>query len=102
MYFMKPKIYCFLFIGLFCWSCNVTVKDIPGAYVSNFRANNLDTLWVKTDGTYEKRVYRIADSTLLYENKGSWELKDRRIILKDFFFHSDQVFSKELQDIQIF
>lgn len=53
---MKIKIYLFLFIGLFCWSCNLTVKDMPGTYVSNFRANNLDTLRLMTDGTNEKRV----------------------------------------------
>lgn len=94
---MKYKIYYFLFIGLYCCSCNVIVKDIPGTYVSNFRINNLDTLWVNADGTYEKLVYRISDNKLIYRNKGSWELKDRRIIFKDFFFDSDQVFSEKFK-----
>ncbi|RZJ91410.1 MAG: hypothetical protein EOO20_05135 [Chryseobacterium sp.] len=74
----------------------MTVKDIVGTYVSNFRVNNLDTLKVNTDGTYEKHVYRISDNRLIYQNKGSWELRDGRIISKDFF-ESDQAFSKEFK-----
>jgi len=93
---MKAKVYYFLFIALCCCSCNVTVKDIVGTYVSNFRVNNLDTLKVNTDGTYEKHVYRISDNRLIYQNKGSWELRDGRIIFKDFF-ESDQAFSKEFK-----
>lgn len=87
----------FLFIGLFCCSCNVTVKDIPGTYVSNFRKNNFDTLKVNADGTYEKNVYRISDNRLIYRNKGSWELRNKRIIFKDFFFDSDQAFSEDFE-----
>jgi hypothetical protein len=94
---MKAKIYFLLFISL-CCSCNLTRKDIPGTYISNFRVNNFDTLRVVSDGTYEKRVYKISDKSLLYRNKGNWQFRDGRIIFKDFFYESDDVFSKEFEN----
>jgi len=95
---MKCKIF-FLLIMVF-FSCNIKQEEIPGTYISKNQINNIDTLRIFSDGTYEKKVYKKSDNSLIFHNTGGWNYKEARITFKDFFYDNDEIFSKDFKNFK--
>ncbi len=39
-------------------SCNINKSEVPGVYIAKNLINNIDTLKIYENGTYEKVLYR--------------------------------------------
>lgn len=62
---------------LFISGCIPVFKsNIHGVYVGQNYTNNIDTLIIMENGTYQQIVYRKEDNCLAHKHVGTWDYSD--------------------------
>ena len=75
-------IYLVLFIGVLFSSCT-NREDIYGVYINNIKSsNNIDTIKIYRDGTYDRLIYDKLNKSLIFKNKNFWKYENSKVILK--------------------
>lgn len=80
-----------LFIVLLFSACIPHFEDneVVGLYTPNDYKNNYDTLEIKPDGIYHRKVYDF-NKKLLLEMNGKWNLRDNEILhFEPFYLNLD-------------
>jgi hypothetical protein len=86
------KILFSVLIVLFCVSCleYYSKEKIIGTYTAKYFKNNYDTIEIKPNGRYYRRVYD-KNKKLLLNTNSTWELQnlDHQIYFFDFYLNFD-------------
>jgi len=80
--------------------CSVKKEDVVGAYIAKNNVHTNDTLKIFQDGTYNQKIYRKGDNSLVFENSNTWKYDDKRITFQDFFPDDDKVYNVEASDFE--
>ncbi len=75
--------------SLLLFGCNDN-EDVSGIYVAEFNVNTIDSLVLEKNGIYKRYLRRKIDSSLIFNNRGSWKYDENRINLSDFLVDKDQ------------
>lgn len=78
----------FFLIGVLFASCNYTEKELIGIYSPTDYKNTFDTIQLKENNLYHRKVYDI-DKNLILEMEGEWELNGNFIKFKSFYLNLD-------------
>jgi len=96
------KILFSVLIVLFCVSCleYYSKEKIIGTYTAKYFKNNYDTIEIKSNGRYYRRVYDKNHKLLLNANS-TWELRnlDYQIYFSNFYLNSDDDLLKFPEDV---
>lgn len=71
-------------------SYSSTEADFAGMYVSPKLKNNADTLLLKNDGTYLRKLHRKKDGKLIFFQTGKWDYNDPYVHVDDFLIDLDR------------
>lgn len=91
---MKVNIYIFIVISLFVSCSKPKEENIDGAYV-RIGKKTVDSLILKSDHMYSRKIIRKLDRKLLYNKTSRWSFdkKDKGIKFFDFYVSSSEDFT---------
>jgi len=75
----------FFLIGLLLGSCSYTEKELIGAYSPTEYKNTFDTIQLKKNNEYHRKVYDI-NKKLVLEIDGKWSIEEDVIEFKSPYF----------------
>ncbi|PQL94855.1 hypothetical protein [Apibacter adventoris] len=85
---MKLLILC----SLIFLSC-ISDRDVEGVYVPVDYKNNFDTICIKMNGIYDRKVYN-KNGKLLLKMKGEWQRSNDAIRFQSFYLNLDDDLEK--------
>ena len=88
---MNNKVKHISIFGIFILSSCMNKSDLLGVYNSPNLKRNHDSLWLKKDGTYLRKLY-FGDSLILIQNN-TWSFKNGDININKYFTDLDDKYS---------
>jgi hypothetical protein len=79
----------FLYLVTF-FSCEKSNDDFLGVYTTIHNKKTIDTLFLYSNGLYERFLYRKNDSSLVFKNQSTWQFNDDRINFENFLIDKDE------------
>lgn len=81
------KVLFVLIIYVISASCSLEQKEIVGCYTAiNFK-NNVDTICIYKDYSYQRKIY--SNDSLIYTQRNSWSVKNNIVEFEDFHQNFD-------------
>ncbi|KAB1064903.1 hypothetical protein [Salibacter halophilus] len=70
-------------------------NNITGTYVRYKSENTTDSLILKKDNKYIRKIYDLKNDKLIFHNVGKWEVEEDRIVFYDFFINEDRKYNHD-------
>lgn len=76
-------------------SCSINKDEISGVYITPGLKNNVDTLVILKNGTYEHKIYDKKSKSLTFYHKDKWSFNRDYLRLENFYNNRDEQYTPE-------